>query len=93
MIVARDFNIDKRPDVFAAKPPLEYLRYLMSRCASSQLRKRKTKPIMQDVKKAYFYAPATRDVYVELPSERVQPRWPLLTGRWLLRKFFRAWDL
>ena len=27
----------------------------------------------QDVKKASFYAPATRDVYVELPPERAQP--------------------
>ena len=33
----------------------------------------KTKLMIQDVKKAYFYAPATRDVYVELPSERAQP--------------------
>ena len=29
--------------------------------------------MVQDVKKAYFYAPATRDVYVELPPERHQP--------------------
>ena len=29
--------------------------------------------MVQDVKKAYFYAPATRDVYVELPPERAQP--------------------
>ena len=29
--------------------------------------------MVQDVKKAYFYAFATRDVYVELPSERAQP--------------------
>ena len=42
-IVAKDFNVDKRPDLFAATPPLEYLRYLVSRCASSQLGTRKTK--------------------------------------------------
>ena len=29
--------------------------------------------MVQDVNKAYFYAPATRDVYVELPPERAQP--------------------
>ena len=29
--------------------------------------------MVQDVKKAYFYAPATRDVYIELPPERAQP--------------------
>ena len=71
-IVAKDFNIDKRPDLFAATPPLEYLRYLVARCASSQLGLAKTKLMVQDVKKAYFYAPATRDVYVELPPERAQ---------------------
>ena len=37
-IVAEDFNIDKMPDLFAATPPFEYLRYMISRCASSQLR-------------------------------------------------------
>ena len=36
-IVAKDFKVDARPDLFAATPPLEYLRYLVSRCASSQL--------------------------------------------------------
>ena len=72
-IVAKDFNVDKRPDVFAAAPLLEYLRYLVSRCTSSQLEPNKTKLMVQDVKKAYFYAPATRDVYVELPPERAQP--------------------
>ncbi len=34
-IMAKDVNVDKRPDLFAAAPPLEYLRYLVSRCASS----------------------------------------------------------
>ena len=29
--------------------------------------------MVQDVKKAYFYAPATRDVYVDLPPERAEP--------------------
>ena len=72
-IVAKDFKTDARPDLFAATPPLEYLRYLVSRCASSQLGPERTKLMVQDVKKAYFYAPATRDVYIELPPERAQP--------------------
>ena len=71
-IVAKDFKVDARPDLFAATPPLEFLRYLVSRCASSQLGPRKTKLMVQDVKKAYFYAAATRDVYVDLPPERAQ---------------------
>ena len=71
-IMAKDFEIDKRPDLFAATPPLEYLRSLLSRCASSQMGLRKTKLMVQDVKKAFFFALATRDVYVELPPEQAQ---------------------
>ena len=41
----------------------------MSRCASSQLGSRPTKLMVQDVKKAYFFAPATRRVFIELPPE------------------------
>ena len=69
-IVAKDFDVDKRPDLFAATLPLEYLRYLVSRCASSQFGSHKTKLMVQDVKKVYFYALETRDVYVDLPPER-----------------------
>ena len=50
-IVTKDFNVDKRPGLFAATPLLEYLRYLVSRCASSQLGSDKTKLMVQDVKK------------------------------------------
>ena len=86
-IVAKDSNIDKRLDLFAATPPLEYLRYLVSRCASSQLGPHGTKIMVQDVKKAYFYAPAIRDVYVELPPERHQPG---MCAK--LHKFLYIWD-
>ena len=69
--VGREFkgNDRNRDDLFAATPPLEYLRFLVSRCASSQLGPRPTKLMVQDVKQAYFYAPATRDVYVDLPED------------------------
>ena len=36
-IVANNFNINKWPDCFEATPPLECLRCLVSRCASSHL--------------------------------------------------------
>ena len=48
-IVAKDFNVDKRLDLFAATPPLAYLRYLVSRCASSQLGWNTTDLMVQDV--------------------------------------------
>ena len=40
-IVAKDFNVDKRPDLFAATRSLEYPRYVVSRCSSSQLGRRR----------------------------------------------------
>ena len=72
-IVAKDFKVDARPELFAATPPFEYVRYLVPRCASSQRGPQKNKLMVQDAKKAYLYAPATRDVYVDLPPERYQP--------------------
>ena len=42
-------------------PLLEYPRYLVSRCASSQLGTQKTKLMVEDPTQAYFYALATRD--------------------------------
>ena len=71
--MAKDFQVDARPDLFAAAHPLEYLKYLVSRCASAQLGPSKTEFMVQGVKKAYFYAAAARDVCADLPPERAQP--------------------
>ena len=66
----RDSN---RPDLFAATPPIENIKYLISRVASSQKGPKKTLLMVQDVKKAYFFAPATRRVFIELPPEDYEP--------------------
>ena len=68
-LVAQEINRLKQPELFAATPPVEYIRYLLSRCASSQWTKRPTRVMLNDVKKAYFNAPATRRVFVALPDE------------------------
>ena len=44
----------------------EMLRYLISRCASSH---GKLRIMHMDVRRAYFYASATRDLFIEIPSE------------------------
>ena len=49
--------------------PLEFVKFLISLCASSQFSSRPTRIMINDVKKAYFYAPATRRVFVALPQE------------------------
>ena len=68
-IVAKEIKKDLRPELFAATPPLEYIKYLISRCASRQGGDVPSRLMVQDISKAYFFAPATRDIYIELPPE------------------------
>ncbi len=68
-LVGRELNLSKRDDLFAGTPPLESLRYIVSRCAST----RGNLIMAIDVKRAYFYAPATRDLYIEIPADDRQP--------------------
>ena len=57
------------PDVFAATPPIEALRFIMS-CAASQKGSKRKKIIMSnDVRRAYFYAPSVRRVFIKIPEE------------------------
>ena len=52
--------------LYASTPPLEGLRLIMSRAATDD----KPRVLMvNDVRRAYIYAKATRELYVELPAE------------------------
>ena len=71
-LVGREIATHKRDDLFAATPPLESLRYIVSRCASNQYHADATKKfsiMSNDIKRAYFYAPSTRPVYILIPDE------------------------
>ena len=72
-LVAQEINRFKCPELFAATPPMEFIRYLISRCASSQWGGKPSRIMTNDVKKAYFNAPATRRVFVALPPEDTMP--------------------
>ena len=66
-LVGREIAHDKRDDLFAATPPLESLRMIVSICSSNQndINPGNNFIIMSnDVKRAYFYAPATRPIYI-----------------------------
>ena len=66
-LVAREIAKDKREDLFAATPPLESLRMILSECASHQESwdpKENFVIMSNDVSRAYFYAPATRPIYI-----------------------------
>ena len=60
---------EKRDDLFAATPPLESLKTVISLCSSRQWRCEPHRIMSIDVKRAYFYAPATRPVYIKIPQE------------------------
>ena len=74
-LVAQEIKRDVRDDLFAATPPLEAKKALFSLAASSLAKGRSVndrgvqKLLFVDVKRAYFYAQARRDVYVKLPPE------------------------
>ena len=66
-LVAKDFNTEDRPDLFAATPPIEAMRIIISEAATSG---GEEKAIMvNDVRRAFFYAKALSPVWVELPDE------------------------
>ena len=77
--VGKEFN-DKAVDgLFAATPPLETLRLLMSWAASCGVaplggtaRIKEKCILIADVSRAFFEAPARRDVCVELPEEAME---------------------
>ena len=64
-LVAKDFKSGDRPDLFAATPPLEALKMLVSIAASNP----GLQIMINDVRRAYFHAVVKRPVYIELPKE------------------------
>ncbi|MBN71658.1 MAG: hypothetical protein CME32_20555 [Gimesia sp.] len=67
-LVAKEFKTDIRPDLYAATPPGECMRLMLSKLASG----RHMRLMYADVSRAYFYAKAVRPVYVRLPQEDAQ---------------------
>ena len=65
-LVVREIKKDTRSDLFAATPPLEALKAIISMCASGN---RGETIMVNDVSRAYFSAPARRQVFVELCDE------------------------
>ncbi len=65
--VAKEFASTRSDDFFAATPPLEALRMLLSRAASGLTTGRGGRELLiMDALKAHLHAPAERNVYVAL---------------------------
>ena len=64
--MGREIKTDERPDLFAATPPLEAMKLVLSMLATGD---KSEKLMINDVSRAFFCAPARRQVFVELPKE------------------------
>ena len=78
-VVAKEFNDGVDPDLFAATPPIEALRYLISNAATVGGEKKCL--MINDVSRAFFNAKVTREVYVQLPAEDILPGEEGMVGR------------
>ena len=70
--VARDFKTrgeKDREDLFCATPPLELLRFMVSKQATTTSSGRNRKSMFLDVKKAHLVPRCEQDIYVQLPPE------------------------
>ena len=74
-LVAKEIKTDKRDDLFAATPPLEALKLLISMAMTEGIGYEKgreetgMKLEFIDIRRAFFHAPARRKVFVQLPEE------------------------
>ena len=70
-LVGKEFNNEQMDGLFAGTPPLEAFRYLIHEAATIRV----TEPMgskvlmINDVSRAFFEAPATRNICVEIPKE------------------------
>ena len=66
-LVGKEFREEPDQGLFAATPPLEALRLVISHAATISEDRRVI--MSNDVSRAFFHAPATRLMYIELPPE------------------------
>jgi hypothetical protein len=72
--VAKEFADKRSDEFFAATPPLEALRMLLSHAATGRRSSKGGRKILVvDARKAHLHAPAERLVYVDLPPEAKRP--------------------
>ena len=72
-LVGKEYKTTPDDSLYASTPPLESLRLIVSRAATKYGRTGMMRELMiNDVARAYFYAMATRDIYVEIPAEDEQ---------------------
>ena len=72
-LVGQEFDRGRDDALYASTPPLEALRLILSYAATNVAGERR-KIMVNDVRRAYFYAKAMRDIYIELLAEDTDGR-------------------
>ena len=73
-LVAKKLKVDERLDLCAATPPLEAKKLFFTRAATARGKNaNEYKLIFIHIKRAYFYAPETREIDVDLPEQHASP--------------------
>ena len=89
--MAKDLALEKSDDFFAAMPPLEALRMILSYTASGRRNGRRGRKILViDARKAHIHAYPDRDIFVDLPPE-LKAMYPGMCG-WLRRMLYGMRD-
>ena len=82
-LVAKEYKIKDQPELYAATPPTECMRLLISKAAE----KKSNKMIYIDISRAYFYAKSVRPTYVKLPAEDPRSSDPTCCARLLMSMY------
>ena len=68
-LVGREFNVGRDDVLYAATPSLEALSLVISHAATHSHSGSRRGVMVNDARRADFYAKIQRDVYIELPEE------------------------
>ena len=82
-LVAKEYKVDVRPDLFAATPPTECLRLLLSKASENK----DSKVLYVDVSRAYFYAKSVRPTFIKLPAEDPRSNEEGLVGKLMMSMY------
>ena len=66
-LVGKEFRTHAQDLLCASTPPLEALRLIVSQAATMD---KERHMMINDVRRAYCYAEATRDLFIQLPEEQ-----------------------
>ena len=69
--MGKEFNTEQMDGLFAGAPPLEALRYLVHEAATVRSDEKMGSKVLMvnDVARAFFEAPAVRNICVEIPKD------------------------